>query len=68
MPIYAKAILGPLEQPNGRTLVRILTQLPDQPFGRYLCREVGTEKPLTIYKQHLELFWMEDHKDPLTQS
>jgi hypothetical protein len=66
--IYAKAILGPIEQPNGRTIVRILTQLPTPTAGWYACREVGTNKLLTIPINHLELFWMEDHNAPATES
>ncbi len=59
MAVYAIATDGPLDQPNGKRLVEILTQINEFPTCRFRCRIVKTGVYITTDLDHLKLAWHE---------
>ena len=59
MAIYAIATCGPLEQPNEKVLVEILSQINELPTCRFRCCVVKTGVFITTDLDHLKLEWHE---------
>lgn len=55
--IYAKATMGPLEQPYGIRLVEILMQKEGPPYGHFKCRDLETDKEMVLEASHLKLVY-----------
>lgn len=60
MPIYAIAIDGPLDQPNRKFYVEVITQLDTLVSGRFKCRELASNHTWELDERKLKLVWLDE--------
>lgn len=56
MAVYALAIRGPLDKPEGTVYVEVLYE--SQSPGFYVCRNLISDERVTFNITHLKLIWL----------